>query len=245
MEKPKIPSDSEIEYLWAKYQTPDPVIAHCRKVAELALAMWDARRESVGKAWVPAESRMGFPTESDNKFAEEKGMAFPKKSGIEVTEDRGRESVSVNLQNAGSRELVRAAALLHDMVRDRRHHEEEGAKILREEGYPELAWMVRRHSDFAREEWEAPYAKETAILYLADKQVSGTDLVSIEERFARSHQRLAAIPDMRKREESLKCWGIRYQQAADLAEKFAPDSLPVTDRGSSTFGECKTLGGKR
>lgn len=96
------------------------------------------------------------------------------------------DSLSEEEQHSYNRKLVYSAALLHDIVRIRSHHEQEGGRVLKEEGYIILGEMIACHSDFPEEKWGDPYAKETALLYLADKQIQGCKWVSLEERFAKS-----------------------------------------------------------
>lgn len=116
-----------------------------------------------------------------------------------------------------NQELVEDAALLHDIVRHRKGHETAGAAILAEEGYPDIAWIVARHSDFPDREWSEPLAAETALVYLADKQMKGTQMVSIEERFEASRQKIMLQED---REEALKIHEARYLQAKKLSKLF-------------------------
>lgn len=111
------------------------------------------------------------------------------------------------------KEYIRAAALLHDIVRYKPKHEEAGAEILKKEGCLELAETVRRHSDFKQQEWQMPFALETAILYLADKQVSGTERVSIEARFAKSRERIRLNGDT---PEAVAAHRRKYEQAMEM-----------------------------
>ena len=122
-------------------------------------------------------------------------------------------------ENMGNvdQELVEDAALLHDIVRHRKNHEAEGAAILEAEGHPEIAWIVARHKDFPDTQWSAPLAAETALVYLADKQMKGTSMVSMDERFEASKEKIMLQED---REEALKAHEARYLQAKKLRKIF-------------------------
>lgn len=125
-------------------------------------------------------------------------------------------------------ELIRGAALLHDVVRQKQDHPLEGAKVMLREGYPKLAQIIIRHHDWERRlaaadtdlperfllEYERRFRKscelEAAVVYLADKQIQGTKRVEIEERFAKSRKRCLESPDP---EQALNMHERRYQEA--------------------------------
>jgi molybdenum cofactor cytidylyltransferase len=79
------------------------------------------------------------------------------------------------------RDMVVAAALLHDLAKGRRGHASAGADELRAMGYPGVADIVESHMVIAMNENDAINGKE--IVYLADKMMSGDCLVSVEDRF--------------------------------------------------------------
>jgi molybdenum cofactor cytidylyltransferase len=79
------------------------------------------------------------------------------------------------------RDIVAAAALLHDLAKGQRSHASAGADVLRAMGYPDVAAVVASHMVISINENDAICEKE--IVYLADKMMSGDRLVSVEERF--------------------------------------------------------------
>jgi probable phosphoglycerate mutase len=96
------------------------------------------------------------------------------------------------LRDAGvplSLDLVIDAAMTHDVARGRTDHAAEGAAILEAEGYPRVARVVRWHMQLPGEPDDVP--GEVEILYLADKLVMGTAVVSLSERLARALDRFA------------------------------------------------------
>ena len=125
-----------------------------------------------------------------------------------------QEGCELNLQ------MIRSAALLHDVARAKPEHTEEGARILRREGYPELAEMIRRHHDLTKGgcEWNANAEPcETEVVYLADKLTKETRTVTLEERFADSRRRCERQQDQ---EEALKKHERRYQEAKLVKNKI-------------------------
>jgi putative nucleotidyltransferase with HDIG domain len=89
------------------------------------------------------------------------------------------------LNAAGCRldsDLLEAAALLHDLAKGKPDHASEGARILDDLGYADVARVVAAHMDIAVTKEEPVGAAE--VLYLADKMTSRNRYVSVEERFA-------------------------------------------------------------
>jgi molybdenum cofactor cytidylyltransferase len=99
------------------------------------------------------------------------------------------------LYNAGlgiDVELVRTAALLHDIARTGRDHARTGAHLLKTHGFTRLAPIVSRHMDL-QTEWGCPL-DESQIVYLADKLVAGDRIVNLEQRFARKMDKYGHDP---------------------------------------------------
>ena len=108
-----------------------------------------------------------------------------------------------------NRELLRAACLLHDMCRaDGREHPQRAAQILTMDGYPALAGIVSAHHDLPNH----PSA-EMELLYLSDKLVAGTEVVSLEERFSQSRRKCADA-------EAVKNWERRMRDAVNIVRKY-------------------------
>lgn len=133
-------------------------------------------------------------------------------------------------------ELVRSGALLHDVAREKECHPKEGAKILIREGYPKVAEVIYRHHDWDRkmilnsrgeiieaEKYSAQISIpreneiEAAIVYLADKMISGETVMSIEKRFWESYRR------KRKKMESVQAqeaFQKRFYQAKIIENRI-------------------------
>jgi len=84
--------------------------------------------------------------------------------------------------------LVEAAGLLHDIARLQPDHARAGAVLLGDLGYRRVAAVTARHMDLQPEvesevEPRGPSLPgEAEMLYLADKLVSGTEVVALSER---------------------------------------------------------------
>jgi len=91
--------------------------------------------------------------------------------------------------------LVAAAALLHDLAKGRSNHAAEGARVLEETGYPDVAKVIAVHMDICVNVREPISAGE--VLYLADKMVSRNRCVPVEKRFAPRIQSHALDPEIR------------------------------------------------
>lgn len=77
-------------------------------------------------------------------------------------------------------ELIRAAALLHDIARGQPGHASAGARMLADMGFLRVAEVVRVHMDL---EYSEEAIGPAEIVYLADKLVEADRLVSLQERF--------------------------------------------------------------
>lgn len=102
-----------------------------------------------------------------------------------------------------------AAALLHDLVRTQgRGHEQAAAEVLLRRGYLAVAHIIGLHGDGS----DGPL-DEAQILYYADKRLSGSEWVSIEERFARSLARC-------KTDDARKMHALRLARARSIEQKI-------------------------
>ena len=85
------------------------------------------------------------------------------------------------------KELIRAAALLHDIARTEENHDEAGFNYLLKCGYPRVANVVRSHHKLSPEDFEA--ITENTVVFYADKLIHGTKEVALEERFLKSREK--------------------------------------------------------
>ena len=77
--------------------------------------------------------------------------------------------------------LVKAAGMLHDVLRVEKRHWEAGAKLMLDYGYPEVADIVDAHMNYIPEV-PVTYIDEKNIICLSDKLRQEDMLVTLEER---------------------------------------------------------------
>lgn len=107
--------------------------------------------------------------------------------------------------------LLRAACLLHDLVRDWPNHAYSCCEIMVREGWPLLGGIITLHHDLPEEA-----GVEASLLYLADKLVQGSQPVRLEERFA-AKRSLCWTP------KALAAWEQRYRRAQQAAKQLGLD----------------------
>ena len=81
-----------------------------------------------------------------------------------------------------SKELVIAAALLHDIEREKKNHVIAGAKLIKKLGYPDVAKVMLRHTLYKLKDNE-PKTIEEKVVFYADKRVLHDKIVSMEKRY--------------------------------------------------------------
>lgn len=120
--------------------------------------------------------------------------------------------------------LLRAAALLHDIARGEADHAAAGAALLVQAGYPRVAAVTARHMEL--EEPPESLPGEAEVLYLSDKLVEGTRVVSLELRLAHTLERLGG--DERARDAAHRRLAAARRVSASiesLTAKAVPDLL--------------------
>jgi CTP:molybdopterin cytidylyltransferase MocA/HD superfamily phosphohydrolase YqeK len=120
---------------------------------------------------------------------------------------------SLNKAGAGlDREVVLAAALLHDLAKGRPGHAREAARLVREAGFHAIAEAIITHMDIEPGHGQDISAGE--ILFLADKLVSGDRLVTLVDRFAQATARYGEDTD------ALEAIEARYNTALLIQERI-------------------------
>jgi len=85
------------------------------------------------------------------------------------------------------RDIVFAAAMLHDIAKRSPGHATAGAEWLNKKGYSRISRIIQSHHHL--EESDLQNITESTVVFLADKQIRGVTEVSLEERFAESLSR--------------------------------------------------------
>jgi putative nucleotidyltransferase with HDIG domain len=98
--------------------------------------------------------------------------------------------------------LVRAGALLHDVAKGEKDHARRGAQYLQRLGFDRVAQIVARHVDLlpdAKDLVPVPEfaLDEAAVVFMADKHISGRAPISLGARFDRSLKRFGTLPAAR------------------------------------------------
>jgi len=110
-------------------------------------------------------------------------------AAVAVALARGLNAAGAGLDVA----LIEAAALLHDVAKGRPRHEAAGARLLDALGFSRAGAIVGAHRDIDLPP-DAPLT-EREIVYLADKFVYGSRLVSVPERFGQKLEIFAQDPE--------------------------------------------------
>lgn len=115
----------------------------------------------------------------------------------------------LNLQDEGlDPGLVEAASLLHDIAKvasfkTGENHSQAGARLLREQGFDEVAEIVRQHV-VLDSGINHGRITEAALVNYADKRVQHTRVVSLAERFQDLRERYGKSPEARAWLDSLE-----------------------------------------
>jgi putative nucleotidyltransferase with HDIG domain len=114
-------------------------------------------------------------------------------------------------------ELIKSAALLHDIARTEENHDKAGFNYLLKCGYPRVANVVLSHHKLAPEDLEV--ITESTILFYADKLIDGTEEVTLEERFSKSREK-CVTPEA---QASHKLQYDQARKARELIDKSSRD----------------------
>ena len=85
---------------------------------------------------------------------------------------------------------IYAGALLHDVAKGTKDHAGQGAKIVEGFGYKCLMEIINEHMELRTQ----PKIGEKEIVYLCDKLIKGSTLVTLKERFAEAFSRYEGVP---------------------------------------------------
>jgi putative nucleotidyltransferase with HDIG domain len=102
-----------------------------------------------------------------------------------------------------NRNLIFAAALLHDITKTRsfatgENHAKSGAELILSLGYPEVGHIIAQHVHLDHFCFQDP-PNEAELVNYADKRVLHADVVSLDERMAYIVKNYATTPDHIKR----------------------------------------------
>jgi len=122
----------------------------------------------------------------------------------DIAEQLIKRDIKVNKQ------LVIAAALLHDIERVKPNHIVEGTKLIKNMGFPEVSEVVKKHGLYKLgDENVQPSTVEEKILFYADKSVIGNKIVGVKKR----------IEDLEKR------YNKRFNKELECTKKIEEEVL--------------------
>lgn len=126
-------------------------------------------------------------------------------------------------------DLIRAAALLHDITKTRsfetsENHALTGGQFLTERGYPEVGDLVRQHVKLD-EYPQSPVVNEVAIINYADKRVLHDQVVTLQVRLEYILERYGQVPEHRQRIRLLWQKTTELEQAIFHGISFSPAEL--------------------
>lgn len=116
--------------------------------------------------------------------------------------------------------LLKAASLLHDIAKGKENHPFAGAAFLRENGFGRVADVVEKHHDLGNT--DRYRIDEQAILYLSDKLVAGSEIVSLDERFDKTLSRF--VSDLQATNAAKKRYSVALQLMGEI-EMFIDQHL--------------------
>ncbi len=151
-----------------------------------------------------------------------------------------------------NRELIRAGALLHDITKTRsiqtgEMHTKTGAEMLIEEGYPEVADLVRQHVRLDVDSDTGPPTEAEVVNY-ADKRVLHDQVARMSDRLGYIMERYGTTPEYRarirktwRRAEKLEEKIFRY---LDIVPAQISELIP-SDQSDGEFADFQELIGSK
>lgn len=129
-------------------------------------------------------------------------------------------------------ELVRTAALLHDITKarsftTRENHAETGEELLADLGYPEVGYIVGRHVVLDQYPEEATLPNEAEIVNYADKRVLHDRIVSLSDRMAYIVERYGETPEKRERLQLLQVVSEGLEKRIFSFLSIVPDDVEL------------------
>ncbi|HCY88179.1 MAG TPA: metal-dependent phosphohydrolase [Desulfobacteraceae bacterium] len=127
-------------------------------------------------------------------------------------------------------DLVRTAALLHDITKTRSFetgemHSETGGGLAVSLGYPEIGDIIRQHVILDKRTDKGPVSEPELVNY-ADKRVLHDQVVSLDQRLAYIKVKYGTIPEFRKRIRRMWEDTLALEVKIFRSIGFTPEELP-------------------
>jgi uncharacterized protein len=135
------------------------------------------------------------------------------------------------------RELIKAAALLHDITKTRsfethENHAETGAKLLEDMGYPEVADIIAQHVRLHDDEMNSSTPTNAQIVNYSDKRVLHDQIVPLNDRMGYILERYGSS---RERQRNIFILWDKTRQLEEMI--FAKLSFAPGDLGSLIYAK--------
>jgi CTP:molybdopterin cytidylyltransferase MocA/HD superfamily phosphodiesterase len=137
---------------------------------------------------------------------------------------------AVNTAGAGlDMSRIRSAALVHDVARLEKNHAAAGARLLEQMGFPGLAEIVAVHMQIHVDK-HSPI-DEAQVVHLADKLVSGSNVVSLAKRFDAKLNKYGHDPIVAEKIEQRRQAALTIQTKIERAAAATIDQI-IVSKGS-------------
>jgi molybdenum cofactor cytidylyltransferase len=120
-------------------------------------------------------------------------------------------------------EIIRSAAVLHDIAKGQPKHDVAGGKMLAEMGFSVVADIVAVHTDLPQ--FNPKASLEAKIVYLADKFIKGVTPVSLEERYSTEERPFAVTRDIKTNITRRKMGAIKVKHEIEALLGFPLEKL--------------------
>ena len=107
-------------------------------------------------------------------------------------------------------EMIRTAALLHDLAKGRLDHDKEADRMLHDMGFGKVGDVVADHTDLRNANSQTSLEKK--IVYLADKFVDGDNVVSLDKRYRMRDRRFSVTPEVEAKITQRKARAIKVKR---------------------------------
>jgi CTP:molybdopterin cytidylyltransferase MocA/HD superfamily phosphohydrolase YqeK len=140
--------------------------------------------------------------------------------------------IGSRLQQRGQKidlEMIRAAAMLHDLAKGMPDHDKEADRMLQDMGFGKVGDLVAEHTDLRNADSQTTL--EEKIVYLADKFVDDDNVVSLDKRYRTRDRRFAVTPEIEAKILRRKALALRVKRNLEQILGYTLDVKIFADSG--------------
>lgn len=140
--------------------------------------------------------------------------------------------IGSRLQQRGRKidlEMIRAAAMLHDLAKGMPDHDREADRMLHDMGFGKVGDLVAEHTDLKNADSQTTL--EEKIVYLADKFVDGDNVVSLDKRYRTRDRRFAVTPEIEAKILQRKARALKVNREMEQILGYTLDVKIFADSG--------------